>query len=370
MIKDGHPNTEAIAAKDNSWKPDSPPHTKNPNSQKIHKLQRRIKSYTLATLLAITTATGTIKPATPEQSYASVIEPNHKIELVLKPAKEQPPPVAQLRRLKTGMPQQPDQPYYYHSLQYTNPDTPPPTPELNRRPFPTAHYARDNSYQPAPPAIEVTTTSYTAPLPETPAIETPATPEIAIQHGTYALEAPTQIHDDIIYAAVAEYRNHDNASFQIAQSIIQNKNEYQLNAETVMVPFMIQEGSFGKVVGNLSGDHNIGNLRDPRTGQFADYDSWESGVRAIFHQIHRYLRVWPTEKGITHINDLESALYIYAPPHENPTDFRLQVAKALIDELRALSERYERGEISKEQLDEEIHKIRVRLQKTYGPSWV
>ena len=196
------------------------------------------------------------------------------------------------------------------------------------------------------------------------------TDEAYIKYGEYALSGPTLIHPDVVLATVREYRGGDEYADEIAHWVNVYAQQYGMNTEVVMTAFMIQEGSFGKVTGNKSGDYNIGNIRSARTGKFLDFESYQQGVEAIFWQVHRYDKVWPTEKNDDTIHELGRALEVYAPPHENPTQERITIAKEFIDRIRLISDQYGKGEISQDQLREKIHELRARLQEKYGPTWI
>jgi len=195
------------------------------------------------------------------------------------------------------------------------------------------------------------------------------TDEACLKYGEYALTCPTIIHDDVIDAIVQEYRKNDKHANEIAHWIKVYAKEFGINAEVAMTAFMLQESSFGKVTGNLSGKYNIGNIRG-KNGKFVNYRSYQEGVYAIFWQLDRYYRVWEIGGEKNAINNLETALHVFAPPYENPTNERIKIAKEFIDSIRALSDQYEQGKIQKEDIQREIYKIRQQLQQRYGPTWV
>lgn len=196
------------------------------------------------------------------------------------------------------------------------------------------------------------------------------TDEAYIKYGEYALSGPTLINPDVVLATVREYRDNDEHADEIAHWVNIYAQAYGMNTEVIMTAFMIQEGSFGKVTGNKSGDYNIGNIRAASTGEFLDFESYQQGVEAIFWQVQRYDQFWPTEKNDDTIHEIERAMEVYAPPHENPTQERIVVAKEFIDGIRLISDQYEKGEISQDQLQEKIHELRSNLQQKHNTEWI
>jgi len=196
------------------------------------------------------------------------------------------------------------------------------------------------------------------------------TDETYIKYGEYALSGPSIVNPDVILATVREYRDSDEHADEIAHWINIYADQYGINKEVVMTAFMIQESSFGKITGNISGDYNIGNIRAASTGKFLDFDSYEQGVDAIFWQVDRYDKVWPTEKNDDSIHEIGQAMEVYAPPNENPTQDRIEVAKEFIDSLRIISDQYEQGRITKKDLQDKIHELRASLQQKHGAVWI
>lgn len=184
------------------------------------------------------------------------------------------------------------------------------------------------------------------------------------KYGPYALAGPTLVHDDVIAAVVSEYQKNERAAKEITEAIKVFDDKYSINAETAMVACMLQEGGFGAHTGNLSGNYNIGNIRSIIDGRFRDFDSYTHGVEDIFAQLNLYDQKW-SEAGKGEIHNLDAALPVYAPPSENPTELRIEMAKKTIAALRNISDSYSKGEMTKAQVSANIHNFRSQLQEEY-----